>query len=501
MPRRRVLSAEIAHETNTFSILPTTLESYRSRLYYEGDEIAAAMGGAACEIAAHLDAAERHGWQLVQPIAARATPSGKTTAAAWAHLSGLVLAACDTGGKPFDGVILALHGAMVTEDADDAEGDLLARLRGRLGPRVPIAITLDLHANVSDAMAEHADIILAYRTYPHIDQYDIAAEAAGLLENAMAGEIEPRSVVARGPLIEGCNHGQTQSGPMADLLERAAGCVADEAGVLAITVCAGFTPADIPFTGPTITVVGDGPGADARCREIAEDFMAEIWDTRKTVTVPIYSVEEVIAAATEGGAEGDKGGPLVIADFSDNPGSGAYGDSVKLLAAMIEARLEKAALGVIADPRAVAACRAAGEGNPVTLSLGSIVDRALYGPPLEITATVDHLSDGAYVCDGPMLRGEARSMGPTAVLRIGGVRVVIATHNQQVTDRQVFLSQGIDPAACSVVALKSAHHFRAAFEPLARAVMLADTGSLAARDVTRFPWKKLRRPVWPLDEV
>ena len=418
MPRRRVLSAEIAHETNTFSILATTLESYRSRLYYEGADIAAAMAGTACEIAAHLDAAKRYGWDLVQPIAAAATPSGRTTAAAWAHLSGLLLAACDEGhkdGKCFDGVILALHGAMVTEDADDAEGDLLARLRGRLGTAIPIAITLDLHANVSDAMAEHADIIMAYRTYPHIDQYEIAGEAADLLERAMNGEISPSSQVARRPTIEGCNDGRTQGGPMADLLVRAADCVAGEADILAVTVCAGFTLADIPFTGPTVTVVGDGN--QARCREIAEDFMAEVWRTKHIITVSHHAIAEAMAEATTGG----DGGPLVLADFSDNPGSGAYGDSVRILEAMIEAGLENAALGVISDPQAVVVCQTTGEGNETTLALGSKVDPALYGPPLRITATVERLSDGAYVCDGPMLRGEKRSMGPTAVLRIGGV--------------------------------------------------------------------------------
>ena len=493
MPRRRVLSAQIAHETNTFSILPTTLESYRSRLYYEGADIAAAMGGTACEIAGHIDAAERHGWDLVQPIAAAATPSGKTTADAWAHLSGLVLAACDQG--PFDGVILALHGAMVTEDQDCAEGDLLARLRARIGVDVPIAVTLDLHANVSAAMAEHADIIMAYRTYPHIDQYEIAIEAADLLERTMAGEIAPCLVVAGGPLMTGCNDGRTQGGPMADLLERAAICVADEPAILAVTVCAGFTLADIPFTGPTVTVVGDGNAA--RCQEIAEEFMAEVWQTREIITVSHHSIAEAIGEAKRGG----EGGPLVLADFSDNPGSGAYGDSVRILQAMIEADLQGATLGVIADPDSVAAAQAAGEGNEVSLALGCKIDAALYGPPLEITATVDKLSDGAYICDGPMLTGEKHSMGPTAVLRIGGGRIIVATNNQQVTDRQVFLSQGIDPAACSVVALKSAHHFRAAFEPLARKVILTESGSLAARDVNKFLWKKLRRPVWPLDDI
>ncbi len=490
---RRVLSAEIGHETNTFSVLPTTLDSYRTRLYYRDADVARAMAGTASEIAAHIDAAERHGWRLTQPIAARATPSGKTTAEAWAHLSGAVIEACDDG--PFDGVLLALHGAMVTEDHDDAEGDLLRRLRDRLGDAVPIAITLDLHANVSDEMAALANIVLAYRTYPHIDQYEIASEAADLLEGAMAGRIQPRSTVVRGVVFEGCNHGQTQVGPMVALLDKAARHVAHDPGVLAVTVCAGFTFADIAFAGPTVTVVGDGE--DARYRAVADDLMADIWATRKEITVPIHEIADGIAAAKVGAG----GAPLVLADFTDNPGSGGYGDSVRLLAAMIEAGLDNAALGVVADPAAVAACQAAGEGAEVTLSLGAKVDPAHYGPPLAVTGTVERLSDGAYVCDGPMLTGEARSMGPTAVLRVGGVRAVIATNNQQVTDRQVFLSQGIDPAACAVVAVKSAHHFRAAFEPLARDVMLVDSGGLATRDLTKFDFKKLRRPVWPLDDV
>lgn len=492
---RRVLSAEIGHETNTFSVLPTTLESYRARLYYRGAEIARAMAGTACEIAAHIDAAERHGWRLVQPIATRATPSGKTTAEAWAQLSGAVIKACDEG--PFDGVLLALHGAMVTEDQDDAEGDLLRRLRDRLGDEVPIAITLDLHANVSDEMAALANIVLAYRTYPHVDQYEVAAEAADLLEDAMAGGIRPRATVVRGNVLEGCNHGQTQTGPMVALLDKAARRVAADAGLLAVTVCAGFTLADIAFAGPTVTVVGDG--GDERYRAVADELMADIWATRKEITVPTLAIAGGIAAAMAPSAAG--AGPLVLADFTDNPGSGGYGDSVRLLGAMIEAGLGNAAFGVIADPAAVANCRAAGEGVEVTLSLGAKVDPAHYGPPLTVTGIVERLSDGAYLCDGPMLTGEARSMGPTAVLRIGGVRVVIATNNQQVTDRQVFLSQGIDPARCAVVALKSAHHFRAAFEPIAREVMLVDSGGLATRDLTKFDFKKLRRPVWPLDDV
>lgn len=423
MPRR-VLSAELGHETNTFSILPTTLESYHSQLYYEGDDIARAM---------------------------------------------------------------------VTEDQDDAEGDLLAYQRQRVGADIPIAITLDLHANVSDAMAEHANIVMAYRTYPHIDQYEIATEAADLMERAMAGEINPRPVVARGPLVE-CNHGLTQEGPMINLLKRAAGYVADDPIVLSVAVCAGFSLADIPFMGPTVTVVGDGD--DQKFGQIADAMMDEGWDTREDITVPTFSLADAMTAAQAGAGQGGK--PLVLTDFSDNPGSGG---SVRLLEAMIHAGLDNAALGVIADPDAVTACQAAGAGNQVTVSLGSKVDATLYGPPLELTATAETLNGGSYVCDSPMLTGEARSMGPTVELRMGGLRAIVASNNQQVTDRQVFISQGIEPAACDVVAVKSAHHFRAAFQPPSRDVMLADSGSLATRDLDAFPWHKLQYPVYPLNDI
>ena len=167
---------------------------------------------------------------------------------------------------------------------------------------------------------------------------------------------------------------------------------------------------------------------------------------------------------------------------------------------MIDADLAQAAFGVICDAEAVAACATAGEGADVTLDLGSRIDPGLYGPPLRFRATVERLSDGVFVCDGPMLRGERRSMGPTAVLRSGGVRAIVATNNHQVTDLQSFISQGIDPRACAVVGVKSVHHFRAAFGPIARDVVLADSGSLASEDVRKFDYKKLRRPIWPLDE-
>lgn len=489
---RRILSAEISHETNTFSILPTTLALYEARRYYRGGEIAKALSGTRTEIGAHLDAAKKFGWNLVQPIAAAATPGGKTPAGDWAHLTGAVLEACQEG--PFDGVLLSLHGAMVTEDQDDAEGDLLRRLREKLGPDIPIAISLDIHANVSDTMARLANIVIAYRTYPHIDQYERGMEAADLLQRTLNGEVRPRSLVWRGPVLEGLDYGRTQGGPMSRILARADDLSRKNPGVLAIAICAGFVWADITDAGPSVSITAHGDAS--RFQGIAEELMKEVWETRHEITVPLYSLQEAMA---EAGKESNAGRPLILADFTDNPGSGGYGDSVRLLEAMIRAEVKNAAFGCVPDPKAAQQCIAAGAGKEIKIDLGAKIDPRTYGPSLMIHGTVEHVSDGAFIPQGPMSKGVRLSMGPSAVLRCGGISILVTTHNIQVYDLQVFLSQKIDPRACSVVAVKSWHHFRAAFEPISRKVMLVDSGGLASRDLKRFPYRKIRRPIYPLD--
>jgi microcystin degradation protein MlrC len=489
---RRILAAEISHEPNTFSILPTALALYKTRRYYRREEIVKAFSGTKTEMGAHLDAATKYGWELVQPIAAAATPGGKTPTKDWAHLSGAVLEACQEG--PLDGVLLSLHGAMVTADQDDAEGDLLRRLREKLGPDIPIAISLDIHANVSDAMARLANIVIAYRTYPHIDQYERAMEAADLLQRAMNGETRPRSMVWRGPVLEGLDYGRTQGGPMSRILVRADQLRRKNPGVLAIAICAGFVWADIPDAGPSVTITAHGD--PSRFRGAAEELLKDVWETRREITVPLYSLKEAMA---EAGKETGEGKPLILADFTDNPGSGGYGDSVRLLEAMMQADLKNAAFGCVPDPEAAQVCITAGAGREVEITLGAKIDPKTYGPSLKVRGTVEQVSDGIFIAQGPMSKGVQFSMGPTAVLRSGGVRVLVTTHNIQVYDLQVFLSQKIDPRDCSAVAVKSWHHFRAAFEPISRKVMLVDSGGLASQDLQRFTYHKIRRPIYPLD--
>ncbi len=489
----RILMAGFRHETNTFSTLPTDLAAFEARALYRGAEIEPAYQGTQTEMAAFFDACPRHGWTPVPVLAADATPSGKVTREAFETFTHEILTALDAEA-PIDALFLPLHGAMVTEHADDGEGALLEALRAKVGRALPISVTLDLHANVTERMAALADIIVSYRTYPHVDQYAIATEAIDLLVRTLAGEIAPRCTVARGALLDGVDHGRTTApGPMTELLASAAR-FCQEPGVLSVSINAGFPWADIRDAGPSAVVVGDGE--NPRYPEIAEALMAEIWDKRHRLTIQTVSVAAAMDAVKAAGS-GD--GPIVLADYADNPGGGGYGDSVDLLGGMIAAGLENAAYATLYDPEAAALCARAGEGAAVALTLGGKLDPR-FGAPLQVTGTVTRLTDGRFTFDGPMNAGVAVEMGGTAVLDLGGIAVVVTSGRFQAYDRQYFIHAGLDPAAKSVVAVKSAQHFRAAFAPLARDILVVDGGGgLTSANFKELPFEKLRRPVYPLD--
>jgi len=491
----RVLIAQAKHETNTFSRLPTDLDAYAKRMLCTGAEIPRAVRGTNSELGGFLEVAEHAGWAPTFGVAADATPSGRLTAACWTHLKTAILEALEREG-PFDGVLLALHGAMVCETTEDGEGDLLEAIRRRVGPELPVVATLDLHANLTDAMARHANAFVTYRSYPHVDMAARGVEAGQLLMRALRGEIRPRSLVRRGPQLDGADHGRSQSGPMVELLKRAAQHMR-EPGILVVNVQAGFPWADIRDVGPSIAVSFDAnvDGAAGRAAAIAEEMMGFVWETRHEKTIAMLSADAALARCLR--AEYD-GRPMVLADFSDNPGGGSYGDSTALLRAMVEARIENAAFATIADAETAAIAHRAGTGAEIRVKLGGKHDAAL-SPGLEVAARVVSLSDGRFVYEGPMQRGIAASLGPSAVLKIGAVEVVVASNRFQVYDRQFFASQGIDPTAKRVLAVKSAHHFRAAFEPMAREVIVVDAAGITSPDPRKFPYRNVRRPVWPLD--
>ena len=409
-------------------------------------------------------------------------------------ITGMILGACEQKG-PIDGVLLHLHGAMVTDSHEDAEGELLARLRRKLGPQAPIVVTLDLHANVTQNMADNANALIAFRTYPHVDMYERAWQGAELLERAMRGEVRPVTVIARRPMVYGLDRGRHQSGPMAELLARAE-AIERRGEALTVSICAGFSRSNIRDVGPSVTVTTDGAAPHARA--IADSFMDYAWETRDFSSFSLISVAEAVALA-RGGEPGDK--PLVVADYTDNPGGGGYGDATAFLKGLVEAGIDKVAFHAICDPEAVQQGMRAGIGAKTTLALGGKTDPAMGGGPLSLDGEIVCLTNGKFIAYGPMGGGVERNYGPSMVFRVGGIDIIVITNNGQATDLGQFTSLGIDPTRYTTVAVKSMQHFRAAFAPIAREIVLVDTGALCSEIYTPELFTKVRRPVWPLDPI
>lgn len=488
-----VLTAEFSHESNTFSRCPADYAAFQDRGIALGEAAIAARGDANTPLAGFLDIARPAGWRVLHAISAAAQPSGPVTRDAYDRIAGVIVEAARAHAGSVDGVLLGLHGAMVTEFCEDGEGELLERLRAVLGKTVPIAVTLDPHANVTRRMTELAEIVVSYKTYPHVDMREIGRLAAGIMQRTLAGEIRPVTLRVDRPMLEEVNGGRTDIGPMVERIARAR-AYEQEPDVFAVSVNGGFGNADIAEVGPTVLVTCQGDLE--RHRAFADALAEDMWQRRFETITSFLSVGEAVAEAA---AYVAASGPLIIADYADNPGGGGYGDATGLLRGMIAADLEDACFGPIVDPEAAAELHRSRPGTTVSVRLGGKVDPGIGGAPLDLTGTLVSVSDGDYVGDGPMLGGLHASWGPCAVLRVGGIEILVTTICAQMNDLQQFRAFGIDPAAKRVVGLKSMQHFRAAFEPIARKVIVCDSGALCTPDLTRLPYRRVRRPIFPLD--
>ena len=488
----RVLTAELSHETNTFSRRVTNAQSFKDRYVLFGDEAIAARGDASTELAGFLDASRTHGWQIEHVLSAAAGPSGKVERAAFDWLCDPIVAAVEPGG--FDGILLGLHGAMVLDFYEDGDGALLRRIRAALPHETPIAVTLDPHGNVSPQMCSLADIIVSFRTYPHIDMRETGRRAGAILQRTMAGEIKPRTIRVSRPMLEETNGGRTDAGPMIARLA-AARDYEERADVFAVSINAGFASNDIADVGPTVLVTGQGDLDEHTA--FAETLADDIWARRHEVLNDYLTVEAAAALAAD---FDPRQGPLVIADYADNPGAGGYGDSTALLGALLEAGVNDACFGPMVDGEAVAVLQNAKVGEQIRLAVGGKTDVEFGGGPLMLEGELVSISDGHFVGDGPILGGLSRSYGPTAVLRVEGIEILIVTIAQQMLDLQQFKTFGIEPDCKRVIALKSMQHFRAAFEPIAGQVIVCDSGALCTLHYERLPYKNVPRPIFPLDE-
>jgi microcystin degradation protein MlrC len=489
-----VVYAEFMHETNSFSVRRTGEREFAQGHLYRGAQAVQAFARTHTSAGAALAAAERFGWRLHIPLAAEATPSGLVEAAFFERCAGWIVDAIREQ-RP-QGVLLHLHGSMATETFDDGDGELLQRLRAVLGPTVPLVVVLDLHATVTPAMAGAVQSLIAYRTYPHVDMAERTEQAAALLQEAMAGRIRPRVSLARPPLLYGCDGGRTDgNAPMNAILAQAE-LVERSGQALVVSVQAGFSSIDSVDIGPSVAITTDDDAATGQL--LCQRFCQLIWDTRDIAGIVFTPIAQAVAEAKAGEHESR---PLVLADFADNPGAGAYGDATALLQAMLEADLRNAIVYAIFDPYCVAAAMAVGVGATLSLEVGGKTAPAMGGGPLRLSGRVEQLSDGRYQANGPMGGGVMRDDGPMAVLRVGGVAVVLASSNHQANDLAQISSLGLDPLAASTIALKSMNHFRAAFGPISRRIIEVDGGALCTRDFKARPYKRVRRPIYPLDAI
>lgn len=493
--RFTVLTAEFSHETNTFSVALTDHAAFVDRFLLFGEDALQERGDANTDLAGFMDVAKAMDWEVAHVLSTSAPPAGLVTRAAFDRIAGLIVEAAARLGSGLDGVALGLHGAMVTDFDQDGEGELLERLRAVLEPGVPIAITLDPHANVTRRMCALADIIVSYKTYPHVDIRASARQAAEILHRTMAGEIRPATLRVGRPMLEEVNGGRTDTGPMIARIAQAR-AYEQRPDVFAVSVNGGFGNADIAEVGPTVLVTaqGDMPAH----RRFAEGIADDIWERRFETINDFLSVE---AAAAIAAAHDGAGGPILIADYADNPGGGAYGDGTNLLRALLDAKVSNACFGALIDPAAVSELHRHRPGDKVSVMLGGKTDPAMGGPPLEVEGVLTLSSDGGYVGDGPMIGGLRRSWGKTAVLQVEGVSILVVSLSSQILDVQQFKAFGIDPARHDVVALKSMQHFRAAFEPLAARVIVCDSGALCTPDLRRLGHRNVVRPIFPLDEL
>ena len=491
-----VLTAEFMHESNTFSRYLTDLPQFEVDALHHGDEAIRVRRNANTELAGFMDVAEPAGWTVVHAVSAHAVPGGRVTKAAYDYIAGLILEAARSHKDEIDGVLLGLHGSMVPDFCPDGEGYLLGLLRAELGTEIPIAATLDLHAMVSQDMVRHAQILVSYKTYPHVDMREIGAHAARVLDRAMKGEIAPRTVRAHVPMLDEANSGRTDIPETLALYDRAREAEAE--GMLAVSVNSGFTGADVPCVGPTVLATYDSrdPAAETAARRVTEELADRIWQGRAAKRNVFIEVGEAAAEALSW--RGDR--PLVIADYADNPGAGSYGDSTALLKGLLDARVTAAVLAPMIDPQAATELHRHEEGETVTVTIGGKGDPDFGGGPLTVTGVLVRLSDGAYVGDGPIQGGLAHSFGPTAVIDVDGVAILIVSEAQQMVDLQQLRAFGIEPTARRVLALKSMQHFRAAFEPIAGRVLVCDSGALATPRAERRPYIHVPRPLWPLDK-
>jgi microcystin degradation protein MlrC len=489
----KLVLAQMKHETNTFSPVPTPLARFAHgrAAPWEGREAYEEFKGTGTALGGFIDVAERAGAEIVLPIAAQAWPSGRVAQDAYEYIAGRIVEAVEKG---CDGLLLDLHGAMVTERYDDGEGELLARIR-RIAPKLPVGVAHDMHANLFPATGRCATALAGYQTYPHVDMYETGTRSALPIISLLQGKAKPALAFGHRPMLPHVMRQSSLDSPNKEIQERAKAMEKD--GALSASFFVGFPHADIPYAGASAVVVTDNDAELAR--RYCDELLDMAWQAREKFVYTPLPLRESIQKASASRAR-----PVVLLDHYDNCASGGTMDTTAVLGAILEARLEDVAAFAICDPRAVAQAKEAGSGANVTLAIGGKQDMpslGLKGRPLEVSGKVKRIAEGQYRNDGPMARGELMDMGACAVLDTGRVEIVLVSRQVEPFDVAAFRTVGIDPAAKRYLMLKSRVHWRAGLGPLAGEVIECAGVGVCTSDYSQLQFRRLRRPAYPLDQM
>jgi microcystin degradation protein MlrC len=490
----KIVAARLNHETNTFSPVPTPLESFGPDGPQFGSAAFDSARGTLTGLGAFIAAAEERGDRITVALNATANPSGRVEDAAYERFAETICAAVREG---CDAILLDLHGAMVTQSIDDGEGELLRRVRA-IAPATPLAVALDLHGNITQAMIDHADVLVGFKTYPHIDMFETGAHAARVLFDSIARGRKPALAWAQPPLLSHTLRSATGAGAMQRAVQRAQRMEAE--GALAVTVFAGFSLADIADAGMSVVAVAQ---TQDEAQRAADQLAAQLWEERSDfVYVSAPLADSVAQARVQRLRDPAPGRPVLLLDHGDNVMAGGTCDTTDVLEECLRQHLRGIGVGPTCDPRAVATAIEAGVGARIDMPVGNVRPLGLGTDPrprLQVQARVRAITDGRFRISGPIYTGETWSMGRTVVLEAEAFTMVVCERPMEPLDLGVFESAGVDPRRFDFLILKSRMYCRPSFVPLSSGLVECDSRGITSSDYALFPFRCVRRPIYPFD--
>lgn len=486
---KRIAICGLMHESNTFAEGRTGLDAFVQGGLDTGEAIRTRWGAAHHEVGGFLEGATLHEFEALPTLMAWATPSGPLTPETYQELLDRLLGSL-RAAEPVDAVLIALHGAMAVDNLDDADGNTLARLRDLIGPDRPLVVTLDYHANVSPLMAEAADAIVAYRTYPHVDQRHRGIKAALIASLAANKVVHPTVALSKPPMLLNLLAQDTDREPLRSLMAELSS-LDDSPGFLDASILAGFPFADRAATGASCVVVTDDNPTLAA--ETAARLAERLWSLRGELVASQPGPKEAVTEALRA-----RDLPVLLVDYGDNVGGGSAADSTVLIHELLAQGADRCIV-VLYDPEAVVACKVAGVGGEVNLRAGGKVDRN--APPLPFKGKVRVIHDGRYIEDLPRHGGQRlHDQGHSAMVEDDRENALVVTSLRHPPfSLGQLTSLGLRPELARAIVVKAAVAYKAAYAPIAGTTIPVDSPGLTASNPARYPYQKIRRPILPLD--